>query len=125
MTRPSKPRRGPRFRDDDQRRRACHVLVSSQGLEWLWSTERGPTAKALLILQAAPDDQLAKGQRVVLFVAWAIWKNEPWMFDKVLDDSLDIDQIVLVMTLAIAIRHSVEMIDVWLLHYEKRRVLVH
>lgn len=113
------------FRDDEQRGRACRALLATQGLGHLWGAEGAPTQEALALLRATPSDRLATGQRCILFVAWALWKKQPWVLDELFHESLDVDQLVLVMTLAIAMRHGAEMIDVWLAHYEKRDAFLH
>lgn len=110
----------PGFRNDEQRRRACCALVSSQGLDSFWTLESGPTEKALEALRAPPSEQQDEGQRALLFLAGAVWKNEPWLLEDVLNDGLNVDQIVLIMTLAIALKHSPDLIDIWITHCERR-----
>lgn len=59
------------FRDDQQRAAVCQVLCARVGRQPLW-TLTGPTTAAEELLKAG-GGPLSHGEKVMLFVAWALW----------------------------------------------------
>lgn len=62
------------FQNDTQRCQAIRVLLSSLGLERMWTTT-GPTDEACELLEQK-GGYLSSGERLLLFVAFDMWNGD-------------------------------------------------
>jgi hypothetical protein len=106
------------FRDDHQRAAVCQILCARVGRESLWTlTGPSPTAEQLL---RAGGGALSHGEKVMLFVAWALWNGEGELTLNEVLNTLDGGNLRMVGELLVAISAGSEAIEGWLQEYAAR-----
>lgn len=106
------------FRDDQQRAAVCQVLCGRVGRQSLW-TPTGPTPPAEELLQAG-GGPLSHGEKVMLFIAWALWNGEGNLTLSEVINTLDGGNLELVGGLLVAMSGGSKAIEGWLQEYGGR-----
>lgn len=100
------------FRDDFQKSAVCQALCARAGRPSLW-TPSGPSRVAEEFLEAG-GGPLSHGEKVMLFVAWAVWNGEGDLTLDELVNTLDGKNLELVGSLLVALSGGSAAIDAWL-----------
>jgi hypothetical protein len=98
------------FRDDEQRRRVCRVLLSSAGLPQLWG-DRGPTPLAQALVERGGGD-LSRAELAVLHAGWQMWRGAPLVVT--FAEIVGTPQGEPLLRLLVAAVYGPDAIDVWL-----------
>jgi hypothetical protein len=100
-------------------RQFCQALCARVGRQSLW-TPTGPSQTAEELLHAG-GGPLSHGEKVMLFIAWALWNGEGNVTLNEVVNTLDGGNLELVGGLLVAISGGSTAIEGWLEQYAARR----
>ena len=105
------------FRDDRQLAAVCQALCGLVRLPTLW-TATGPTDRAEGLKQGGGP--LSHGEKVMLFVAWAVWNGQGGLTFGEVINTLDGANLEAVGELLVALGEGSTAIEGWLEQYGAR-----
>ncbi len=103
------------FRDDRQRARVCQALCALVGFPTFW-TDAGPSPRVKELLEA-DGGPLSHGEKVMVFVAWALWNSRGGLTIAELVDTLDRENLTAIGELLSALANGPAALDAWLAEY--------
>lgn len=107
------------FRDDRQLASVCQALCGLVRLPTLW-TATGPTDRAEELLKQG-GGTLSHGEKVMLFIAWALWNGQGGLTFGEAIKTLDGGNLKAVGELLVALGEGSSAIDGWLEEYGPRQ----